>query len=160
MRLLSVKPGSCQGQRVQGYVALFNDDYKTATLRFREALKADPEAPSADKVAAELTRAFYKQGKPADAENFAGSYIIGRPGAMAVYDVLAEHYQGNSDHAKLVALLQKRIQSNPNDATSYLKLASAYSGAGQSVEMERVLEHLRADPSRFPNGLEQAGGFS
>jgi len=149
-------PDSFDVYRVRGVMALVEDDYETATERFRLALEKNPEDAS---VAVGLAEGFQGLGELERAEELARAFLEDHPSATIMHNFLYSFLYQADRRDEALEVLAAKVEHNPESIGNWLQLARHHYVAGDEESAEEVLEELLGRPSVDPTAFRRVGDF-
>ena len=154
--LLKRNPRSFQGLRLMGFVALVENDFKTALERFRLANEVKPFQPD---VVLTYTQALSANNQWDEAEKLALGLIEKQPKFGPMYDVLYREYGKRDKPAEAEAILRRKVDNDPTNVSSILQLAAHYHLAKKEQEVTGTLNRILSNKADFPDGHIPVGTF-
>ncbi len=153
-RISRRNPNSYEALRLQGHIALANNDMPVAIERFEAANKLKPMQPD---IVLILFQVLDMSKRPEDAEKLGRQMISTNKDFGPIYDLLYIMYikQNRIDDAEKI-LIQK-TESNPKNAQFQLQLAGHYLGAKRRPQMEEVLKRMMANTKDYPEAYMMVG---
>ena len=142
--------------RYKAYLAASDNDATAAEQFFEQANAIKPLQPELIYAWCEMlfiTKEFEK------AERLALDLIGKDKRFTPIYDLLSTEYVSAHRQADAEKLLATRVNENPKDAISRLRLASFYATAGRRERMTATLRGLLDDTQDFPRAHMQVGDF-
>ena len=133
-------------QTYLGDSALARKDYAVAEKHYLAALQHQPDIASVLNNLAWIAQQMHKPGAIAYAEK-ANAVAPNQPAFM---DTLAMLLSEKGDHARAVALEQKALELQPEDATFRLNLAKIYIAAGEKPRAKTELEAVAKLGDKHP----------
>jgi tetratricopeptide (TPR) repeat protein len=154
--LLAQDPGSTDGWRIQGSLALLDQKPAEALEAFRKANEIKPLEPE---VVRGMIEALMALNQPAEAEKLGLALLAKDKTFGLVYDDLYAIYQRTKRPAEAEKIFQAKVANNPAVAAYRLQLAAHYINNNKPGEMEAVLRPLREDAKTYPTGKIEVGEF-
>ncbi len=100
-----------------------------------------------------------QDNQPKEGETLAFQLIAKEKTYGPIYDLLYGYYGQTKRLADVEKILKVRIDNNPSDAGSYLRLAAFYADTPKEADMQSTLQHMLSNPGAFP-GLSSGGRVS
>ena len=153
--MLQRSPNSYEGHRLEGQLALMDNDAAKAVKEFDAADRIKP-----DQVALSLAhfQALAANNQHAEAEQLARSVIAKNKTFAPMYDALYVDYQRLHKPSEAEGVMRQKVENNPKQSSYLLQLASHYYTAQRFADMETVMRRL-VDDKQFPEGHMLAGDF-
>ena len=149
-------PDAFEIHRVRGIIAWAQEDYESATQRFRLALEKKPDDAGA---ALGLARALTASGKDDEAETFSRSFVAEHKDAIDVYDFLYGHLYEKGRHADALAVLEAKSSNNPDNLNARIQIARHYLMEDDRERMATVLDGILARPNAGATEYGAVGEF-
>jgi len=121
---------------------------RAGLAKARVFAQEDPGNPLYDAVSAEL---FEKAGRRGEALELLEKAVAARPSADALIEALSRFYARTGDSGKAEAILNTRLQTDPNDFIISSDLASLY--LGQKKYSDAIAEYRRVVKRRPGNAV-------
>jgi tetratricopeptide (TPR) repeat protein len=153
---LKKDPGSVDGLRIKGYLAMEERRPDEAAELFRRALQSNPRQ---EKITLGLMDALFRNNQAADAEKVGLDFIAAEKTAGDVYDALYRLYAAANRPADAEILLVRKVKENPQNAEYILQLAGHYVRVRKKPEMAAALQSFLANPAAGPKAHLEAGDF-
>jgi tetratricopeptide (TPR) repeat protein len=153
--MLQRNPNSYEGHRLEGQLALMNNDAAKAVKEFDAANRIKPDQIS---ISLAHFQALSANNQHAEAEQLARGVIAREKTFAPMYDALYVEYQRLKKPSEAEGVIRQKVENNPNKSTYMLQLASHYYIAKRFDDMEAVLRRL-VDDKQFPDGHMLAGDF-
>jgi tetratricopeptide (TPR) repeat protein len=122
-------------------------------------MKADHLRPFDQTLGFAIVSTYFETGESAQAEQYAKQMIARGKADYRVYDALWRYYYGSGHPDQAEAVRKQETTAKPNDAQSWLRLASHYATVRNRPAMTEVLNHLTSDTKTFPNAYMLVGDF-
>src|SRR5579863_2735205 len=153
--LLQRNPDSYEGHRLEGQLALIDNDPAKAVKEFDAANRIKPDQTT---ISLAYFEALAANNQHAEAEKLARGVIARDKTFAPIYDALYLDYQRLNKPSEAEGVLRQKVENNPKQPTYMLQLASYYYTAKRFEDMEAVIQRL-ADEKQFPGGHMLAGDF-
>lgn len=153
--LLQRNPDSYEGHRLEGQLALMDNDPAKAVKEFDAANRIKPDQTT---ISLAYFQALSANNQHTDAEKLARSVIARDKTFAPIYDALYVEYQRLNKPAEAEDVIRQKVENNPQQSTYLLQLASHYYTAKRFDDMEAVIRRL-SDEKQFPGGHMLAGDF-
>ncbi len=155
-KVLQQQPNSFEGLRLQGMLALADNNLQKALASFEKANQAKPY--SRDLVgwyAQTLAATQHLDEANALIRDMLNHDRTWGPG----YDFLYVQYNRAGDKEKAEAILRERLQYDPLNALAIVNLANFLLTTNRFPEAESVMRKVMDDRKDFPNGRQLMGDF-
>lgn len=149
-------PNTFEDARLKGYLALFDNDAKTALAEFEKANKLKPWQPDLILIYMQTLGAMKRAD---EGEKLAYAMLEKDPGALQIYDALLLLYARENRPADIERVLKLKIEKNPKIPEPRLQLAGHYFNLRQREPMLAALRTVSSNAKDFPNGLLLVGDF-
>jgi len=155
-RLSRKDPNSYEALRLQGHIALANNDMAVAIEKFQLANKIKPMQPD---IVIILFQVLAANKQTAEAEKLARDMITAKTDFGQGYDLLYMLYarENRLDEAEKVMIL--KTQNNPKNAQYQIQLASHYLATKRRPEMEAIVQKMIANTKDFPEAYLLVGNL-
>jgi Flp pilus assembly protein TadD len=153
--LLQRNPNSYEGHRLEGQLALMDNDAAKAVKEFDAANRIKPDQVN---ISLAYFAALSANNQPAEAEKVARGVIEKEKTFAPMYDALYAEYQRLNKPSEAEGVLRQKVENNPKQSSYLLQLASHYYIARRFDDMEAIIRRL-ADEKQFPEGHMLAGDF-
>jgi len=153
--LLQRNPNSFEGHRLEGQLAMMDNDAAKAVKELDAANRIKP-----DQIGISLAyfQALSANNQHAEAEKLARDVITKDKTFAPMYDALYVEYQRLNKPSEAEGVLRQKVENNPKQSSYALQLASHYYAAKRFDDMEAVMRRL-ADVQQFPEGHMLVGDF-
>lgn len=155
-RMEAKDPNSFDAQRLAGYLAAVEENYKLAEIKFHQALAQHPNDPA---VTLALIQVLFANSEPAEALRLAEGLIARDKTFAPVYDLLYGVYMKSGNTAQAEAVLQRKLSNNPLVGPYWIQLAEYYRQTNRVPQMAATLAHLTGDSKTFPNAPMLVGDY-
>jgi tetratricopeptide (TPR) repeat protein len=122
-------------------------------------MKADHIRPFDTTLGFAIVSTYFDTKQNDKAEQYAKDMIARQKADYRVYDSLWRYYYGTGHSDQAEQVRKQETAAKPNDAQSWLRLASHYATVKNRPEMINALHHLTSDTKTFPNAYMQVGDF-
>jgi tetratricopeptide (TPR) repeat protein len=167
--LLQRNPGSYEGHRIRGTVALIKmkdlaprlpaEAAKEAAMAIGELRAANQVRPFEPEVIVPLAGSLAAIGKNSEAEDLLRQSIDRNRANLEVYRELRAYYLRNKRFDDAQRILELAVRSNPKEYSLLVDMAAYFWATGKPKEAAGVMDGMTARLKEFPNGLEVAGNF-
>lgn len=154
--LLAAGGNRLEGLRIQGALALIDNQPAKAVDLLREAVRIAPNNPE---VGGRLAEALLRDNQPEEAEKTARRTLEHSPHYDPAYEVLYVIYGSQQNWEKAEALLKLWGANNPKQSNPVLRLAAFYYGRKQPDDGEKTLQSLLDRRAQFPQADLLVGDF-
>ena len=154
-KLVKIKGGEFDGERILGSISLLENQPAEAVAHFQKAyaIKADdPSFTSNYFVALTLNNQF------PEAEALAKGLIAKNKTFGPIYDLLYTQYVQRKSLPEAEAILKLKSENDPTNVQNVLTLATFYAGTNQREKMDAAITRLN-DEKTFAQGHLAAGDF-
>jgi len=155
MGILQRNPNSFEGHRLEGQIALMNNDPAKAVKEFDAASRIKPDNST---ISLAHFQALAANNQHAEAEQVARRLIAKDKTFSPIYDVLYVDYVRLNKPSEAEAVLRQKVENNPTKSAYALQLASHYYAAKRFDDMDAAIRRL-ADEKQFPDGHMLVGDF-
>ena len=154
-RLMQKDPNSYDAHRIQGQLALLQKDPAGAVKQFEMATRAKPDQTD---LSMAYFQALLSNQQTSEAEKM-GLAVIDKHKTLApMYDLLYVYYMQNKRVPEAEKILQRKVDSNPQQGNYLVELAAHYLYTKQNDQVDGVMRRL-SDEKQFPEGHLLAGDF-
>lgn len=148
--------GSYEDLRMQGFIALSDNDAERALVQFRAADKLRQDDPS---LQVTMIRTMLVLKRVDEAIAYAKQMVDKNKTSAQGYEALYGIYLSQSKLDEGEKVLELRRTNIPKDSGNYLRLAAHYLGTRQSEKMEKVLAELQSKRAEYPSAYQDVGDF-
>ena len=153
--ILQRNPNSYEGHRLNGQLALMDNDPAKAVKEFDAASRIRPDQIN---ISLAHFQALSANNQHAEAEKLARAVIARDKTFAPMYDALYVEFQRLNKPSEAEGVIRQKVENNPKQSTYVLQLVSHYYTAKRFDDMEAVIRRL-ADEKQFPDGHMLAGDF-
>jgi tetratricopeptide (TPR) repeat protein len=154
-KLLQKDAKSYDGHRIEGQIALLQNDAAGAVAQLKAAASIKPDETD---LAMAYFQALAANKQTDEAEKLALSVIDKHKNFAPMYDVLYFHYMSDKKIAEAESILKRKVENNPQQANFRVQLATHYLYTQQHAEFDKTLQALN-DEKQYPEGHLVAGDF-
>lgn len=154
-KLLSIKDGAFDGERILGMIALLERKFPESVTHFQKANEIKPDDPA---LTVNYFVALVANNQFPDAEILAKNLIAKNKTYGPIYDLLYGQYLERRQLAEAETIIKLKNENNPAVPQNVLQLAGYYVGTQQPEKMAAVMARLD-DEKTFPKGHMAAGDF-
>ncbi len=155
-KILQYQPDSFDGLRIQGLIALANNDREKALQTFEKANRIKPHS--------RLLVGWYAQtlaaaGLQQEAETLVRGTLQSDKNWAPGYDFLFRLYGLQKDQPKAEAILREHVANDPASTGAVLTLANYLVATNRADEGESIIKRVLNDKKDFPAGRQMLGDF-
>lgn len=150
------QPDSFAGLRLQGLLALAENDPERALEAFAKANQLKPYSPD---VVTWYAETLYNAKRVDEAEALEKNMLAHNPKWAPGYDFLFLVYSRAQQKDKAKAILEQRVQNDPTNAIAIENLANFQVRNGDFNSGEATAKRVLSDTKAFPNAHELLGDF-
>ena len=154
-KLLQKNAKSYDGHRIEGQIALLENDAAGAVAQLKAAAQIKPDETD---LAMAYFQALAANKQTDEAEKLALSVIDKHKNFAPMYDVLYFHYMTDKKVADAENIMKRKVENNPQQANFRVQLASHYLSSQQKAEFDKTMQALN-DEKQYPEGHLVAGDF-
>ncbi|MBV8833476.1 MAG: tetratricopeptide repeat protein [Acidobacteriaceae bacterium] len=155
-KILQHDPQSFDGLRIQGLLALANNDREKALESFEKANRIKPNSRLLAGWYAQTLAAF---GQTAQAEKLVHDTLASDKTWSPGYDFLFQMYIRQNDKPKAESVLRQHVANDPKSAAAILSLGGYLVATGRPDEGESVVKRVLDDRKNFPGARQMVGDF-
>jgi tetratricopeptide (TPR) repeat protein len=149
-------PNSYERSRLNGYLALFENDIPAALKSFEQANRIKPFQQDLVLI---YMQALIASNRAEEGEKLAYAMLEKDPAALSVYDSLFLHYARQRKLPEAEQILKIKVAKNPKVADAHLQLAAHYFTTRQREQMLSALQQITGNAKDFPEGPLRVGDF-
>src|SRR5579863_7241722 len=146
--MLQRNPDSFEGHRLEGQLALMDNDPAKAVKEFDAASRIKPDQVN---LSLAYFQALSANNQHAEAEKLARGVIAKDKTFAPMYDALYVEFQRLDKPSEAEGVMRQKVENNPNQSAYVLQLAAHYYAARRFDDMEAVIRRL-VDEQQFPDG--------
>jgi len=154
-RLQQKDPNSYDAHRIEGQLALLQKDAAGAVKQFEMATRAKPDQTD---LSIAYFQALLSNQQAPEAEKLGLAVIDKHKTFVPMYELLYVYYMQNKRVPEAEKILQRRVESNPQQGNYLVALAAHYLYTKQNDQVDGVMRRL-SDEKQFPEGHLLAGDF-
>lgn len=154
-KLLQKNAQSYDGHRIEGQIALLQNDPAGAVAQLKAAAQIKPDETD---LALAYFQALAANKQTDEAEKLGLTVIDKHKNFAPMYDVLYIHYMTDKKAAEAENVLKRKVENNPRQANFRLQLAAHYLSTQQKGEFDKTIQPL-SDEKQYPEGHLVAGDF-
>jgi len=154
-KLLQKDPNSYEAHRIEGELALLQNDAPGAVQHFKAANRARPDDTE---VSLAYFQALVANKQSPEAEKLGLDVIEKHKAFGPMYDLLYLYYMSMKEQAEGENILKRKVANNPQQANYLVQLAAHYLFTKQHDQLDNVMGRL-SDEKQFPEGHLLAGDF-
>ncbi len=154
-KLLEKDAKSYDGHRIEGQIALLENDAPRAVAQLQAATLAKPDQTD---VAMAYFQALAANKQTDEAEKLALNVLDKHPTFAPMYDALYVYYMNAKKPAQGEDVLKRKVENNRGKANFRVQLASYYLFTQQRAEYDKTMQPLN-DEKQYPDGHLVAGDF-
>ncbi len=154
-KLLQKDAKSYDGHRIEGQIALLENDAPRAVAQLQAATLAKPDQTD---VAMAYFQALAANKQTDEAEKLALNVLDKHPTFAPMYDALYVYYMNAKKPAQAEDVLKRKVDNNRGKANFRVQLASYYLFTQQRAEYDKTMQPLN-DEKQYPDGHLVAGDF-
>jgi tetratricopeptide (TPR) repeat protein len=155
-KIMKSDPNSFNGFRLQGLLALAENNRDKALESFAKANQIKPHSPELVWWYAE---ALANAGRRQEAEALVRDMLNHDPKWGRGYDFLFLLYARENDRQKAEAVLRERVKQDPSSVVGTENLANYLLANNRYPEAEATIKPLLDDKKKFPTGHQAVGDF-
>lgn len=154
-KLVEKNPKSYDGRRIEGQIALLQNDAPRAVEELQAASAIKPDET-------DLAMAYFQAlvaNKQGDQAEKLGLNVIAKHKNFApIYDVLYYYYTNAKKLPEAEGIMKQKVENNPTQSNYRVQLAAHYMLAQKRPEFEKTIQALN-DEKQYPDGHLVAGDF-
>ena len=154
--LLKRNPGSFDGLRLAGFIALSDGNMPEALKDFEAANRAQPFDPG---LVLSYSQTLLAANRPDEAEKLSLDLIPRHKEYPQVYDFLYSYYVQGKQMSKAEGILRQKVQNVEDGGGSLVQLAGHYYLSQQRPQMLASLAQVTSNAKKYPAGHLLAGDF-
>src|SRR5665213_136729 len=154
-KLVQKDAKSYDGHRIEGQIALLQNDAAGAVAHLKMAAQIKPDETD---LALAYFQALVANKQTDEAEKLALAVIDKHKNFAPMYDVLYFHYMTDKKVAEAENVMKRKVENNPQQANFRVQLASHYLSTQQKPEFDKTIQALN-DEKQYPDGHLVAGDF-
>lgn len=154
-KLLQIKDGAYDGERILGQIALIERRPADAVEHFKKATSIKPDEAG---LAILYVTALAQNNQFAEGEALAKSYIAKDKKYSPMYDLLYIQYITRKQYAEGEEIYRSKNENNPGNEQYVMQLASHYASMQQKEKLDQTIALLN-DEKTFSQGHLAAGDF-
>ena len=154
-KLLQKDAKSYDGHRIEGQIALLQNDAAGAVAQLKMAAQLKPDETD---LALAYFQALAANKQTDDAEKLALAVIDKHKNFAPMYDALYFRYMTDKKVAEAENVMKRKVENNPQQANFRVQLASHYLATQQKPEFDKTIQVLN-DEKQYPDGHLVAGDF-
>ncbi|MDP8990318.1 MAG: tetratricopeptide repeat protein, partial [Acidobacteriota bacterium] len=154
-KLLQKNAKSYDGHRIEGQIALLQNDAAGAVEQLKAAAQIKPDETD---LALAYFQALAANKQTDEAEKLALAMIDKHKNFAPMYDMLYVHYIADKKIAEAENIMKRKVENNPRQANFRVQLASHYMSTQQKPEFDKTIQALN-DEKQYPEGHLVAGDF-
>ena len=154
-KLLARDAKSYDGHRLQGQIALLQNDAPGAVAQLRAASEIKPDQTD---LAMAYVQALAVNKQVDEAEKLGLSVIDKHPKFAPMYDALYVFYMNTKKPSEAEGILKRKMENNPQQSNFRLQLAAFYLVTQKHAEFDKTIQGLN-DEKVYPDGHLVAGDF-
>jgi tetratricopeptide (TPR) repeat protein len=154
-KLLQKDPNSYDAHRIEGQLALLQQDAAGAVQQFEAANRTRQDDTD---VSLAYFQALLANKQPAEAEKLGLDVVEKHKSFGPMYDMLYLYYMSTKEPPKAENILKLKAANNPQQANYLVQLAAHYLYTKQRDQLDNVMRRL-SDEKQFPEGHLLAGDF-
>ncbi len=135
-KLLQKNAKSYDGHRIEGQIALFENDAAGAVAQLKAAAQIKPDETD---LALAYFQALVANKQTDDAEKLALAVIDKHRNFAPMYDVLYFHDMTDKKVAEAENIMKRKVENNPQQANFRAQLASHYMSTQQKPEFDKTV---------------------
>ncbi len=154
-KLLQKDPNSYDGHRLEGQLALLQNNPPDAVKEFELANRIKPDQTT---LSMAYFQALISNKQAPEAEKLGLAVIDKNKNFAPMYDMMYVYYMQSKQTQDAERILQRKVENNPKQGNYQVELAAHYLFTKQNDQVDAVMRRL-SDAKQYPDGHLLAGDF-